>query len=442
MNKTMSLLIFIVVLLHLIYAAFLFLTGGMVYLHYVVRPNWKIHDEDQEIEQLDDFCPPSTTVLEDLVIPATMPSEIAARQAKRHGSAIVRDVITNSTLNVLREMVMDANADTVGKGNFIFEPEHRAKLILGHRQITPMLKEMGSHSVLHSLLEGLLGPASSLVAFDTITAYPGAVGQHWHQDTDCRFNNNPSKFIELWAAVIPLQDTTTAMGATGICPGTHLCDRPSVSDTTSYETTWDASPELQDKYESFEDWMYRELPFCQMRAETKAGDVFLYNSDLYHRGEAHVDATAMDRAVIFITFAESRIGPNDDRIYPTGFFYNMNWDSWGHTNDDLVTIDSWWPWQPFGFFNSQREGRIPWSIPDFMAVMWMKDYESSMVFTKEGVLTADFVEEQTWRAVQVAKTSIVVYARGAGALLAVYMARSVIKKVFGIPDSSDKVKGA
>ena len=187
MSKTLKLLIFIIALLHLIYAAFLFLTGGMVYLHYVVRPNWKIHDEDQEIEQLDDFCPPSTTVLEDLVIPATMPSEIAARQAKRHGSAIVRDVITNSTLNVLREMVMDANADTVGKGHFIFEPEHRAKLVLSHRELIPMLKEMGSHPVFLSLLEGLLGPASSLVGLDTRDLGDDDTATHTTNRAHCRF---------------------------------------------------------------------------------------------------------------------------------------------------------------------------------------------------------------------------------------------------------------
>ena len=155
MSKSSKVLFYSIILLHLIYVSMLFLTGVLVYLHYVIAPTYR-HDESFFVET-PDSCLPSTAIYEDLIIPADMSSQDVLRQTNHHGSAMVQNVISKPTLASLRQKIVKLNAKKLNL--FVLEGNHRSKVRLSHRETGPLLKEFAADPVLRPLLEGLMGPA-------------------------------------------------------------------------------------------------------------------------------------------------------------------------------------------------------------------------------------------------------------------------------------------
>lgn len=89
--------------------------------------------------------------------------------------------------------------------------------------IQAALKEVALHPILRPLIDGALGPGSSLVSMSVITNVYGAKGQYFHSDTHTSIATHPDYFVQEFQLGIPLQNTTVEMGATEICPGTHKC---------------------------------------------------------------------------------------------------------------------------------------------------------------------------------------------------------------------------
>jgi hypothetical protein len=114
-------------------------------------------------------------------------------------------------------------------------------------------------------------------------------------------------------------------------------------------------------------------------ATAKAGDSLLYNAELYHRGRAHSDPNAPDRAVVFLTFSESLIDANDTRTLPVGQQHVIGWNVWGHTIDELTTIGKkkWRSWHSVGLFLPKQSKDIyrPWNMLDSLSLIFREHGE-------------------------------------------------------------------
>ena len=80
---------------------------------------------------------------------------------------------------------------------------------------------------------------------------------------------------------------------------------------------------LDDK--EYEEWLRYNYD-CDVTAEMKAGSGLFYSSDLIHRDGRHSDPGAPERAIVFITFAESRKGQDDKRVFPIGQVHPLKYD--------------------------------------------------------------------------------------------------------------------
>jgi ectoine hydroxylase-related dioxygenase (phytanoyl-CoA dioxygenase family) len=391
------------VILNLSVYMFVLVTGGLVYFHYNIAPTLVFNPKDMGYF-ITKYGPPSTFDLDDLVIKETFTKQSALSVALTHGSAVIRNVLSEKTTRELREFVVETNKEEAQQ-IYVHDKESRAHIILGHHEVTvaSMLKEVAEHPILRPLLDGLLGPHSSLLAMSAVTNFYGAETQNWHSDVDVSSRlYSKDNFVPEYIVAIALQDTTKDMGATGICPGTHLFEWPTLEekDETKWETEWRLNPDPE--YSSFREWMEYKIPFCPLRALLDANDAFIYNTDLKHRGEAHIDPEADDRVVIFLTFAGSRISRDDARKLPLGNVYALNWDGWGHTIDDLSNALEWRPWQAFGLFNGMFSGVRPWTMMDQIYGIWSREDEN-LAFSIGEFFTSEYVEEKTWECVEIVK---------------------------------------
>jgi hypothetical protein len=124
-------------------------------------------------------------------------------------------------------------------------------------------------------------------------------------------------FSSPYSLFIPLQDTTYEMGATHVCPGSHLCSN-------------------EDYCES------RAVPLSDYNKVWPRGWGAVYNQQTYHRGGAHIDPNGPDRVILVMTFVPRpyRSRGYDGRMVSLGGTYSIAWYQWGHTLSDYVHADT------------------------------------------------------------------------------------------------------
>lgn len=118
-------------------------------------------------------------------------------------------------------------------------------------------------------------------------------------------------FVPSYSLFIPLQNTTAEMGATGVCPGTHMCSAADFCEESGFQVS---GPTNQ--------W--------------PMGAGALVNQQTTHRGEAHTKGPY--RVVFILTFApRPRVGPFtvETRMIGTSGSYSLHWSQWGHTLSDF-----------------------------------------------------------------------------------------------------------
>ena len=306
-------------------------------------------------------CEPSASHLDELKVHDGLSHEDAIELAKVHGTAVVPNVLVKETAQEFRDYVMKANHELNHANQvFVLEKEHRFNLMPDINQpvVQEMLKQVGEHPRLRPIIDGIMGEGASLVNMSVLTAEYGAKDQDIHPDTSTSFVSHPERFVPEYTLVIALQDTTEEMGATHLCPGTHFCR------SVKLERGEDEDGDL--------------ALACKVRATVNQGDAFLYVSDLYHRGVAHTDPNAPDRAFLFLIFAASRNGPEDKRRLPFGEVRALDWKIWGHTIDEFATIKEkpWKWWQSFGLFNKKTNGIRPWNFIDNFLTIFENDGSS------------------------------------------------------------------
>jgi hypothetical protein len=121
-------------------------------------------------------------------------------------------------------------------------------------------------------------------------------------------------FIPSYSLFIPLQNVTAEMGATGICPGSHMC----AEGCSDYcvDTGFQVSG------------VDNNWPL---------GYGALINQQTTHRGSAHVDPHGMDRVVFILTFAprpQTLPTTVETRLIGLAGSYSLHWAQWGHTLSD------------------------------------------------------------------------------------------------------------
>lgn len=389
----------LIVLHSLVVLSWIF-SGSLYYIRDYYGPTFKFEDTFGKDLYLN-ACVPSTDTFEDLLVDEAYTQEQAKNQTETHGVAFVRQILTTETAENLRSYILKANHEI--EGTFVKNNERRFHIIpdpTTEPSIQQALKEIASHFVFRPLIDGVLGPSCSLVALSVITNLYGAQGQDWHYDTGMSHATHPTYFVPEYTLAIPLQETTDAMGATGICPGTHQCSDVQIdydtmeayyeehvapsptSKTTTSESDEDEESEDgdDDSPSDFDWWLAYNYP-CNITAQVHAGDGMLYNADLYHRGGTHTDdTTGAERVVIFITFAASRQEASDARLLPLGTVHSLHWKSWGHTIDDFLTIDTkpWRLWDIIGLFSSlkQQQHARPWTMVDYFFMIFQHEGES------------------------------------------------------------------
>ncbi|CAJ1954831.1 unnamed protein product [Cylindrotheca closterium] len=377
----------LLIVLHLCFVLLWSACGYLVYIRDVAGPQLHFPYKASKESTLE-YCGPTTDNFEDLIVSEDMGLDKAEEQTDEHGLAVVRNILSGKTASNLRDYILRANHKI--ESTFVLSGQNRYHIMPTHEEpaIQAALKEIGTHPVMKPLIDRMLGPKSSLVAFSVITNLYGAQDQIWHYDTGTSHASYPDYFVPEYTLAIPLQDTTKEMGATGICPGTHKCSWPDV-DWEDLEEEYNSDPTAQGVYGSFDQWTRYHLP-CDLAVNVTAGDGMLYNADVYHRGSGHKDPNAPERVVAFLTFAGSRQSPQDHRSLPLGTVHSLDWRSWGHTIDDFATVDTkpWRLWHPFGLFNPCRaHGIRPWTVLDYFFMIFRHSNEAMHM------ISADFDEE-------------------------------------------------
>ena len=315
-------------------------------------------------------CLPSTDNFQDLRVTENITRQEAKMIAKKHGMAVVPSVLTKKTAQEFRDYVMKANqklADQV----YVHEKEHRYNLMPDAHDpiVQEALKQVGEHPILKPLIDDVMGPGATLINLSVLTVEYGAKDQSLHGDTSTSYASLPEYIVPEYTLVIALQDTTESMGATHICPGTHFCDEV-----------------IGVEHEDEEQEMHLANEICPLRAAVDQGDAFLYQSDMKHRGTAHTDPNAPERAFVFLIFAGSQQGPDDKRHLPFGQVRALKWHLWGHTIDDFVALEHrpWRWWHSFGIFNNRQNSTVrPWTLIDELKMIFADDEESVHVVSKD-----------------------------------------------------------
>ena len=253
--------------------------------------------------------------------PAHHTSSLAADQILLHGAGVFPEAVPASTAMKLRDYILQHREAKDGVFSGIIQPEKRATWGFTPNEdpiVQEFLHELWTHNpLLKNTLEELLGNDPAIVEFNHITSSYGAVAQHWHSDTghvvaSTQYIRNSMPSYSLF---VPLQNTTASMGATSICPGSHMCS---------------SGPRLYCQNDGFQLFQENQEGWPQ-------GWAFVYNNVMQHRGAAHIDPHAPDRALLIMTLT-SRPRHSVPRFVETRFipdhFFNQ-WFQWGHTLSDF-----------------------------------------------------------------------------------------------------------
>ena len=246
-------------------------------------------------------------------------NETKANRMMRHGMTIFPSLMKDETMDNLRSFILKRNGELTDQEEIPLDGSHnRWSFGIGASEdpiVEQALYEISTNSELTTTLQTLLGDVNpAVVEITAITAAHGATFQGFHADvkplaSSVKYSRS---FTHSYSLFVPLQDTTSRMGATELCPGTHYCsnDLTHVCETHGFQA---ASEE--------QIW--------------KKGNALLLNQCAWHRGYAHTDPDGPERVVFILTFI-SRPRPGlDYRQLSHGTYFHIRWDMYGHTLFDL-----------------------------------------------------------------------------------------------------------
>lgn len=246
----------------------------------------------------------------------------SVEQMLRHGGIVIPQVLKPSSVQRLRRWVVERNSAVTDEEAFpVSQGYNRLSYGIDPTEddaVADAVQEIANNPYLKAILQEILGdedPASTEVT--AITAYPGCPDQVWHSDT--KVVGNALKFARTYSHsysfFVPLQDTTEAMGATSVAPGTHYC-----------------ANDIIDMCEANTMGLHEATPQQVFRA----GDGALLNQHVWHRGSAHTDLEAPERILFILSFLARPKYGEDPRQLSRGTYFHQKWNMWGHTYKDLM----------------------------------------------------------------------------------------------------------
>lgn len=249
------------------------------------------------------------------------PSDNIYNHQLRHGFTILPQVIPPAQATALREHILARNAAlTPEESIYVIKGEHRYSF--GLDPSIPVVGTALASLNLQSYLTPIIGPDAAIIELTAITSTFGAEAQWWHDDVVS--NGSPVQYARSfgpsYSIFIPLQDTTVAMGATAICPGTHVCSggkMHAVCHAHGFPVT------QQQPNSTHSIW--------------KQGDAMLMNMNSWHRGAAHTDPTpGHERVVLILTVVPVPQPRAESRQLSQGITFSIRPELWGHTLGDLA----------------------------------------------------------------------------------------------------------
>ena len=263
----------------------------------------------------------------------------------------------------------------------------------------------------------------------------GARDQFWHQDTLPSGSSfkHARTFAPSYSLFIPLQDTTAEIGATQICPGSHVCGG---HDEFCVEHGF---------FVSGEEGVW-----------PKAAGA-LVNQHLYHRGMAHTDPNGLDRVLFILTFApRPRMNKNEveTRLISMGGSYSINWRQWGHTLNDFgnaakAMTEPWKTMRSLGLYKP-RNADWGWDWPAVASMRiinedngyrlgdledWLEEKGGLAIVPKK--LQAEYDEEMGWQGfieqtmLNCEKAMEKTYFFASGVYLILFLAIALVQKLTG-----------
>jgi len=243
-----------------------------------------------------------------------------------HGAAVFPRLLGEETADDLREHILKRNGELTDDESIPLDgAENRFSYGIGaneHPTVTKALQEIASNTLLTKSLTKLLGPNPAVAEITAITVQYGAENQGWHSDVKAAGNSvkYSRTFTHSYSLFVPLQNVTVAMGATEICPGTHMC--PNDLDHTCHQVGFPAVPRRNTGRRG-------EEPVWRV------GDALVMNQCMWHRGPAHTSRNAPSRVVFILTFLSRPDPINDPRQLSHGTYFHIRPDMYGFTLNDL-----------------------------------------------------------------------------------------------------------
>eukprot|EP00526_Cylindrotheca_closterium_P002077 CAMPEP_0113618270 /NCGR_PEP_ID=MMETSP0017_2-20120614/9243_1 /TAXON_ID=2856 /ORGANISM="Cylindrotheca closterium" /LENGTH=1121 /DNA_ID=CAMNT_0000527759 /DNA_START=13 /DNA_END=3378 /DNA_ORIENTATION=+ /assembly_acc=CAM_ASM_000147 len=340
-------------------------------------------------------------------------AEIAQDIMMTHGAVILPQVLTTETAINLRSYLESRHEiqDTLSWQEKFWTGINRLSLGLGFDDdpsIQQAIHEIGHNPMIEATLEGLFGePDAAIVEISTLTSLHGAENQGLHSDSDF-FGSSllyGRTFLHSYTMFVALQDTTSRMGATTVCPGTHWCANPDMEEIC---LPFEYEYQEEDVQEAFDAYNENEAFDVSSNGITKKeggvllqGDAMMFNQNAFHRGPQNDDPTFKDtnRAMFIVTFVNKRDFEKygDVRQQGMGTYYYQRWTMWGHSFSDfrhaLSSKHSFWkqPWATLKALGITASKAVPWpehvarqlanqmdffmedELPDFKAYMELID---------------------------------------------------------------------
>ena len=237
--------------------------------------------------------------------------------------------------------------------------------------VAKAIAEVGANQELKKTLEAIVGDDPAVVEVSTLSTMFDAEPQGIHTDSDYFASSvlYSRSFLHSYTMFISLQDTTSRMGATTICPGTHWCADEDIS------LLCQCNFEDSDEKEEF------PIGYCNTfeassNGQTgldvgvlKRGDAMMFNQNVWHRGPRNYDLERQENRVMFImTFLSRRdFEKGDNRQQGWGTYYYMRHSMWGHLFSDLKKAATGGMdlfrnriWKAYGLVKADKDGNLPW----------------------------------------------------------------------------------
>lgn len=346
-------------------------------------------------------CSPSeitTLNAEDLYIQDHYTTDDAVEHMLTHGMSVYRNILKQETAADLRKWVLERNKSLQKKDEIdVISNTNRWSFYIGandHPSVTKAIQEVATHPVFRPALEKIVGVNPAIIEMTAITSAFGAEDQFWHHDIIAE--GSPAKygqsFIPSYSLFMALQDTTAAMGATEVCPGTYMCSNSDAEWTCGEHGFQVSGP--SDKW--------------------RQGDAIFMNQQSFHRGAAHVDPNGPHRALFIITFAPRPMDVRyETRLIGQGGSYSLRWDMWGHCLDDYehaaekmrqpwTTLralgiykpaDSQWGWD----WITQQSTRLANGDTGYDDQEKLEEFVQSGRIGLPKFLTVPFTQDMSWR---------------------------------------------